>query len=264
MSTSRNALRNREACVLSSGMPNMLGYCDATPACRAARSASTPARSGGSPGTPISRWRNSTPVSRSIMRAMSPDWRIVACAMSAMSIRSSAECRQDLSNGIFMALPVFGPLRSRHGTPRGSFRRPVRPCGRRWRGCLPPASRRRSRAAARRLPAARHVGRAGRHGGFGDGIRVEGHDVRELFQFAPQGLAVRIVRDVDQRCGVGDHPSVVGQPRQVAQRLHRLHRDDEVGRAARDEVRNGWPKCRCAGSTARRRRAGSCRGPRPA
>ena len=119
-STSRKAFRKRDACVLSSGMPNMLGYCDATPACKAAHSASTPARSGGSPGTPISRWRNSTPVSRSIVRAMSPDWRIVACAMSAMSIRSSAERRQDLSNGIFMALSVFGPLRSRRGTPRDS------------------------------------------------------------------------------------------------------------------------------------------------
>ena len=117
MSTSRKAFRNRDACSLSCGMPNMLGYCDAMPDCRARHSASTPTRSGGSPGTPISRWRNSVPVSRSMMRAISPDWRIVACAMSAMSIRSSALRRVDLSNGIFIVLPVFEPLRNRRGMP---------------------------------------------------------------------------------------------------------------------------------------------------
>ena len=106
-SMSRKAFRKRAACSLSSGMPYMLGYCDATPRRRAAHSASTPMRSGGSPGTPISRCRNSAPVSRSMMRAMSPDCRMVACAMSAMSMCSSAAASTDRSKGTSIIGSVF-------------------------------------------------------------------------------------------------------------------------------------------------------------
>ena len=122
--TSRNARMKCEVCCLSSGMPNMLGYCDATPDCRARHSASTPAFSGGSPGTPISRCRNSIPVCVSMMRAMSPDWRIVAWAMSAMSMRSSAELSTERSIGSFpIVRPVFVRMHSLRGMPRGSCRR---------------------------------------------------------------------------------------------------------------------------------------------
>ena len=87
----------RAACSFSSGRPYMFGYCEATPSASARRSASMPTCSGGSPGTPISRWMNSSPVARSMMRAMSPDWRIVARAMSAMSICFSADSRYERS-----------------------------------------------------------------------------------------------------------------------------------------------------------------------
>ena len=104
-SMSRKARMKREASSLSGSMPYMLGYCDATPRCSASHSASTPTFSGGSPGTPISRWMNSVPVACSIRRAMSPDWRMVAWAMSAMSMRSSAESSTECSKGMFIAGP---------------------------------------------------------------------------------------------------------------------------------------------------------------
>ena len=143
MPMSRNARMKREACSFSSGMPDMLGYCDATPCRRALHSASTPTCSGGSPGTPISRCRNSVPVSFSSMRAMSPDWRMVACAMSAMSMRSSAESSTERSSGSRSIIrSVFVRIGILRGTPRGSSLRSLDLCGRRWRGCRLRASRR--------------------------------------------------------------------------------------------------------------------------
>ncbi len=73
--------------------------------------------------------------------------------------------------------------------------------------------------------------------GPGQGVGIERHRVRQGVQFALQGLGVGVVGDVDHRNRVGDDPSVGRQPRQVAQRLHRFERDDEVGLAPRDEVR---------------------------
>ena len=146
------------------------------------------------------------------MRAMSPDWRIVACAMSAMSIRSNAERRQVHLHHLF-ALACEDVADAR-----------FEPLG-------PDAQHRRGGAQQH------HVGRTGRCRGPGQGVGIERHRVRQGVQFALQGLGVGVVGDVDHRNRVGDDPSVGRQPRQVAQRLHRFERDDEVGLAPRDEVR---------------------------
>ena len=59
---SRNARMKREACSFSSGMPDMLGYCDATPWPEGFAFGFDADLFGGSPGTPISRCRNSVSV----------------------------------------------------------------------------------------------------------------------------------------------------------------------------------------------------------
>ncbi len=89
--TSRNARMKREVCCLSSGMPNMLGY-------RRHARLQGPAfgfdphlfrRKPRHAHFEVQEFRARVCVS--MTRAMSPDWRIVAWAMSAMSMRSSAE-----------------------------------------------------------------------------------------------------------------------------------------------------------------------------
>lgn len=65
-------------------------------ASRAAFSASTPTFSGGSPGTPISRCRNSIRLCDSRALAIAPDCLMVAREMSGMSICSKHQKRQHL------------------------------------------------------------------------------------------------------------------------------------------------------------------------
>ena len=66
------------ASFFSAGNPLMLGYKLAIPACNALTSASTPTLAGGRPGTPISIFTNSTPVSSSACAAIALISRIVA------------------------------------------------------------------------------------------------------------------------------------------------------------------------------------------
>lgn len=101
-SISRKALRKRDDCFFRLGIPYMFGYSDATPASRAFFSASIPTRVGGSPGIPISRWRNSTEVVCSRARAIAPDWRIVALDISSISICFNTEANAESVIGSFI------------------------------------------------------------------------------------------------------------------------------------------------------------------
>ena len=55
-------------------------------------------------------------------------------------------------------------------------------------------------------------------------------------QFSPQGRFFGIIGNVDERGRIGDDPSVGGQVRQVAERLHRFEGDNQVAAAFRDQV----------------------------
>lgn len=56
------------------------------------------------------------------------------------------------------------------------------------------------------------------------------------FRSASRVVYLRVVRNVDERRGVGHDPARVGQVRQVAQRFHRFERQDQVSPAAGDQV----------------------------
>src|SRR5699024_2278381 len=81
------------------------------------------------------------------------------------------------------------------------------------------------------------VGRTRRGGRFGEGVHVEGDHVGQRIERELDALLFGIVVDVHEGGGVRYDPALLRQPRQVAQRLHRFEREDDVRRAARNEVR---------------------------
>ena len=70
----------------------------------------------------------------------------------------------------------------------------------------------------------------------GERLDVGPHHVRQGVQLGEQRRLVRIIGNVDQRLAGRNHGALRGEVRQVAQRLHRLHGDDEVGLPERDQV----------------------------
>ncbi len=99
MSMSRNALRNRLPFSFRAGMPAMLGYWEAMPSRRAARSASIPTCDAGRPGFPISRCTNGSPRWRSRRLASARICRMVAEAMFGMFIACISLCSRSCEIG---------------------------------------------------------------------------------------------------------------------------------------------------------------------
>ena len=71
---------------------------------------------------------------------------------------------------------------------------------------------------------------------LGDGVGVEADALLQLGQLGVDLLNLRIVLDVDEGVAVGDDGAVGGQEGQVAQGLHGLGAEDDVGLAFGDDV----------------------------
>ena len=58
----------------------------------------------------------------------------------------------------------------------------------------------------------------------------------EFLQLGMHLLDVRVVVNVDEWVGVGNHPAFLAEPWQIAQGFHRLARQDNIGFAFRDDI----------------------------
>ena len=95
-------------------------------------------------------------------------------------------------------------------------------------------------------------------------LGVDEHGARHAPDRREHLLDRRVVGDVHDGVDRGDDRAVGREVVEVAQALERLHAEDQVGAAARDEVAGDRLVGRGAGGTARRRRAAPCRAPRTA
>lgn len=71
---------------------------------------------------------------------------------------------------------------------------------------------------------------------LGDIVGVEGHAVFNFAYFGHHLLNLWIVVDVDEWVAVGDYPTFVAEPWQVAEGLHWFAGEDDVGLAFGDNV----------------------------